>query len=345
MQASEIAFVRRVLVVGGLILAVLLFWRLRQVGLLLFGAIMISILLRSLSQPLARRSGLGDGGAVTISVLALLLTLALLGGFFGWRVQAQIVVATTLMPQAFHLFIDQVRANPVGDSALTALGQWHAGAIAPALLRLPAYALGAVAIAGETGLVLVGGIYLAAQPQLYRSGLLHLVPPAARGRTGAVLDEAERGLHRWLLAQLIAMLTVGLMVGLGLWLIGVPAPAALGLLASLAEFVPFAGPLVAGAAALLLALLHGVDKAGWTLLMFVVIQSIESNLLIPLLQRRIVRLPPVLMMFSLVSFGLVFGPLGVVMAAPLTVVSVVIVRQLYLRDEPIPAKGVARSES
>ena len=128
------------------------------------------------------------------------------------------------------------------------------------------------------------------------------------------------------------MALVAVITTVGLWFIGLPGFLALGLLAGLAEFVPVIGSAAAAAPALLLALTQSWEAAAWTLLLFVAIQQIQGNLLTPLLTRRMVALPPALMLFAIVAFGLLFGFLGVLFAAPLTVVAFVTVKKLWVRD-------------
>lgn len=329
MGSQDAVFLRRTAIVAGVAAAAIAVWRLRDAAMLLFASIVLSLALRSLSQPIARRLRLKPGLALSLTVLALAVALAMLGAFFGWTLQAQISEATALLPQAVGVFEAWVQGFPLGARLLAEFDQLHFDAI-PTLLHVPAYALTGVAILAEAVLAGAGAIYFAAQPQLYRKGFLALWPPAARSRLGGMLDETGALLRKWLLAQAIAMLTVGFLVGFGMWLIGAPAPGALGLFAGLAEVVPFAGPVLSAAPALLLALLHGVGKAGWTLLLFVGVQQFEGNLLLPLLQRRVMLLPPALSLFALAVFGVIFGPLGVFLATPLTIVVIVAVKRLYL---------------
>jgi predicted PurR-regulated permease PerM len=330
MAGGDAVLVRRLLIVVGVAVAAGLLWMLREVALLAFASVVFALLLRSVAGPLGHALRLAPGLALALTVIALVLALSLLGAFFGWRMAAQISEANALLPEAFTLFLAWVRSVPLGSRLMGDMNQIHFAAALPTLMHVPGYALSAVAILADGLLTGIGGVYLAAQPRLYREGLVTLLPPALRPRLDGVMEESGRLLRRWLLAQLIAMISVGFMVGIGLTAIGVPAPGALGLFAGLAEFVPFAGPVVSAVPALLLALLHGPDKAGWTLVLFVAIQQIEGNLLLPLLQRRIVLMPPALTLFALVVFGVIFGPLGVFLATPLTILVIVLVKQLYL---------------
>jgi predicted PurR-regulated permease PerM len=194
-------------------------------------------------------------------------------------------------------------------------------------------------------LIVFGGLFLAAQPGLYRQGFLLLLPPGgSRERVAGTLDASGTALRRWLLGQLVAMLLVFVLTGLGLWAIGVPAALALALLAGLAEFVPLIGPIVAAIPALLIALSDGWQTALWTLLLYLAIQQVESNLIMPVVQHRVVSLPPAVTLFAVVAFGLLFGSLGVLFATPLAVVVFVAVKKLWVREtlgEPTDLPGGA----
>ena len=117
---------------------------------------------------------------------------------------------------------------------------------------------------------------------------------------------------------------------------------ALGLLAGMLEFIPFAGPIIASIPAILLALAVGPDLALWVLLLYLAVQQFEGYLLTPLVQQYAVELPGVVLLFSLLAFGTLFGTLGIILAAPLTVVAYVLVKRLYVIETlhtPTPIPG------
>src|SRR5690606_8490698 len=181
-------------------------------------------------------------------------------------------------------------------------------------------------------LVLVAGTFIAAEPSRYRDGAVLLFPKSWHGKVRDALDKVGDGLRLWLRAQILAMLVVGVLTGLGAWAIGLPSPLALGLIAGLGEFVPIIGPFVAILPALVIAFAESTSLLLWTIAVYVVVQQFEANLLTPMLQRRIVELPPVLFLFSLVALGIIFGIPGVVVAAPLSVSLYILIRELYVRD-------------
>lgn len=328
--ASLAGFALRALVLLAIGVAALLLWRLRNVLLLLFASVVLALLLSAAAQPLARGTPLSRRWAVAVTTLVLLAVLAGAVGFFGWSLQAQLFELVQRVPGAWAALQGRLQEMPFGPRLLDTVRQAAPDPSFGLLAKVRPYLTGAAGGAGNLLLVLAAGIYLALDPGLYRKGLALLLPKQARPTAFDTLDAMGKTLQSWLLAQGLGMLVVGILTGAGLWFIGVPAAGALGLLAGLADFVPLVGPLIAGALSLLLAVPLGLDHVGWTLALFVGVQQIEGNVLLPVLQRRIVSLPPVLTLFSLVSFGVVFGFLGVLLAVPLTAALLVAVRRLYL---------------
>jgi predicted PurR-regulated permease PerM len=198
----------------------------------------------------------------------------------------------------------------------------------------------------EILVVLVAGIFLATQPRFYLTGVVKLVPPARRALAVEALSESERALRLWLRGQLIAMLVVGLLTGGGLWLLGMPSAFTLGLLAGILEFIPFAGPILSAVPAVLLALAGSPDLAIWVVLLYFAVQQFEGYVLTPLVQQYAVDLPGVVLLFSLLGFGTIFGTLGVILAAPLSVVTYVLVKRLYVVETlhtPTPIPGETKA--
>jgi len=178
--------------------------------------------------------------------------------------------------------------------------------------------------------MLAVGVYLAADPALCRRGLVRLVPPALRDRIDSALGAAGYALGRWLLGQAISMLFVGSATALGLALLGVPLAGTVGVIAGALAFVPFFGPIAAGALAVLLAFIEGPTQALYVTGLAVLIQQLEGYLLMPFVQRWAVALPPVLGILAAVVFGLLFGLPGVIMATPMMVVAMVLGQRIYM---------------
>jgi predicted PurR-regulated permease PerM len=180
--------------------------------------------------------------------------------------------------------------------------------------------------------VLVTGIYLAAQPGMYVNGLVKLAPHARRPRYREILARLGHTLRWWMIGQLVPMAVIGTLTAIGLKVIGVPMWLFLGLLAGLFNFIPNFGPLISGVPAFLLALSESPTKALWVVVLYVVAQSLEGYVLTPLVQRRAVEMPPALLILFQVLAGLLLGGLGVVLAAPLLAVILVAIKMLYVQD-------------
>jgi predicted PurR-regulated permease PerM len=128
------------------------------------------------------------------------------------------------------------------------------------------------------------------------------------------------------------MTLVGLAMGIGLAVIGIQFSFLLGVLAGLFEFVPLVGPVLALGSALLLALAAGPQQALAVLILYLVVQMLESYVLTPLVQQRTVALSPVVTITSQVALSWVAGPLGLIVAVPLTAATMVATQMLYVED-------------
>ena len=185
---------------------------------------------------------------------------------------------------------------------------------------------------GTLVLILALSIFLAINPQIYIKGFLHLLPPGQRERSGKVLDQTGTILAAWLFSKFIAMLFIGGITALGLWLIGMPYALTLASIAALLSFIPNIGPVLALIPALLVALMQGMSTMLWVAALYLGTQFFESYFLTPYLQQEVVESPPALALIMQVLFGVMAGMLGVILAVPITAAGMVIIRMLYVED-------------
>lgn len=358
-QDSDARFVRRVLIVLGIGAATFIALVLRDLLVLVFGSVVIGVFLTTITDLVVRITKIKRGLALAIVILAVFGLVAGAGVMFRTQVLGQAQQLSDQVPAAW----DQARGSlqqwgidlpdlDLGGGQPPDAGEAQAAAetdqrdemqegapdeggrlleldrgFASQISALLTSVFGGVAY---SLLVIAGGIYFAAQPNLYRTGILYLFPKNKRPVMGAALDDTVEAIKLWLLGTLFSMGLIGILTGLGLWLLGVPSPVALGLLAGLLEFVPIVGPIAAAVPAILIAFTQSIELALWTLGLFVVIQQLEGNVVQPMVQKYAVDLPPALLLFSVVAGGYLFGIVGILFAAPLTVATYVLVRRLYI---------------
>jgi predicted PurR-regulated permease PerM len=307
-------------------------WQLVDVLLLLFACALVSLILLTITNALRRRTGLPFPVALGFTVFGILALLIGAITFFGTTIQGEFAELASRLPAAWAGVQEKMRLSPVGAAVLV-----KAQALVPSgqvIVNAATTALAAVggALSG-LAIVLVGGLYLAAQPTLYSGGLLRMIPAPTRGRAAETLDAIAVSLRNWLKGQALGMVFVGIGTGLGLWLVGVPAAWAIGLVAGLAEFVPYAGILLAGLPAVILGFGQGTTTGLWTIAVLITVQQVQGNLVMPLLQNKMVDLPPAVTIFGIIAAGILFGVAGVLLATPLTIVVLVLVRRLYLGED------------
>ena len=269
------------------------------------------------------------------------------GWFFGTTLIEQIDELKQRIPDGAQWLRRQVEARPYARDFLSNLDitdlsgptGWVAQTLAPQLKSI-------VTTVGSLIVAAIVSVYLAAQPERYRSGLLLLVPPGSRHTAVRLFESVSWVLARWLLGQFAVMTTIGVLSGLGLWLLGVRTAFVLGLVGGLLSFVPFFGSILTAVLAALFALTQGPAYALAVLAMYVLVHFIEGNFVTPIIQSEATSLPPAMILTSVISCGVLFGPAAVFLAVPLALVVMTTIKILYVEPmaEPVEAKTSVSSQ-
>ena len=138
-------------------------------------------------------------------------------------------------------------------------------------------------------------------------------------------------IQAWAKSTFWLMLIVGLLSGLGLWVLKVPSPLLFGILAGLGEAIPVVGPIISCIPPFLVVLSTDPMKAVWVVVLFIIIQQIEGNILVPRIMATAMKLHPVLVLFFVVALGTLTGPIGLLLAIPLLAIAKILFEELYLR--------------
>jgi predicted PurR-regulated permease PerM len=362
----NVSFVQRVLFITGVVLLTLVFlYALVEapgIFLLTFVGVLLAVFLRTVAKALP----LPYQPALAVTVLLVVGVFAGFSWFVGPQINAQLRELSMQLPRELERVGEQLDQTPWGRQLLERTptvdelaeaqenmlddgveeGEQLPDFLTNLTNRLSELLTNLAGALSNIFFVVFMSIFLAAGARTYASGVTRLFPPAQHKRVRAVLGNVYRTLQGWLLGQFIAMVTVGSAVGIGLWLLGVPLALGLGFLAFLFEFIPTIGPWLAVVPAVLIASSGGLDTALWVAGLFFVVEFLESNALLPLVQRWAVELPPALTLFSIFLMGALFGFLGILVAAPLAAVVLALVKTLYVKDtlgDKTEQPGKARS--
>lgn len=338
-------FTARLLIILVFALLAAALWQLADVLVLLFGAVLLSIGLCAAARLVSSRTGMRRGLALAGVFVIVVAVFGAALWVFGATVAAQFDDIVRVIPAGFKLFtgwvgrysygrqlLDQISGQTGGTGSGPLGGANMLGAAAWATSMITVVASAVTRTLGYAVIALFVAIYLAAQPNRYRRLCLRLVPPHYRLIAEHLFGISGDVLQRWLVGQLVVMLTIGILTGLGLWAMGIEAAAALGLMGGLLCFIPFVGAVLAAIPATLVALTQGPIYAASVVLMYVGVHFVEGNFITPMVQAEATSFPPALAILSTVAFSLLLGPVGVLLAAPLTLFLMAVVEVLYVQQ-------------
>lgn len=326
---TDQTFVRRCLIVLAIGILTVILFRTMSLLLLIFAALVFATILGAARGLITKLTRLEGGLALAAAVFLVLGVLIGVFAFFGRQVANEFATIQERLPQALASVEAQLDEWGLGESVRQLVEQ-GAGDVGTVLSQAGGYAIAAGSGITDFLLVFVGAIFLAAQPKLYQRGVVALVPKPREELAQQAMDDGSRALKGWLRGQIMSMIAVTILTFAGLWALGVPAAMGLALIAGLLDFIPFVGPIIAAVPAILLAFLQGPTVALWTLGLYLLVQQIQGNLLQPLVQRYAVDVPPAVLLFAVAAAGALFGFLGILLSAPLTVVAYVMIQRLYV---------------
>ncbi|WP_245447124.1 AI-2E family transporter [Methylobacterium sp. 17Sr1-1] len=337
----------------------LLAWHAADTLLLIFAGILCAVFLDGLTHYLGRVIPLGHGARLaTVSVLLALLVLGMVG-LGGATVAGQAQrLGETLQKQSGTVkswldargidtrFLDFGKLKEAaaqrdpnsaedgrqkGPSGLPSPGTLLSGA-SSVLGQASTVALAVFGAIGNVFIVVVLGLFVAADPRTYRDGLLRFVPSRQRTHAASVADDIGITLRHWLFGQLVVMAAIFVCVWLGLSLVGIDGALVLGLQAGLLCFIPTIGALVAGIIIVLASLASGLQGVIAGLCVYLLVQTLESYVLTPFVQKQALDIPPATLFAGQILLGVLFGLWGVALALPLMAVCKVLLDRLYIED-------------
>ena len=351
--AIAVGGIATVLTIGFLVFT----WYFAATLFLIFAGILFGVFLSAMTGLVGRVIGGGHG--VRLALVCVLLTgmsagVMVLGGstiaqqarLLSATIKAQIVTAKAFLEEhgVDTSFLELGRTPaPAGETstATTPRNLPSAGAIASGggaiVSQTLKLILGAVSAVGNFFIVIFLGVCFAAQPSVYRRGLLRCVPVKSRLAAAEIVDDIGDVLQRWLLAQMITMSAVFAITAIGLKVIGVPGAFILGIQAGLLAFIPTLGAILGGLVIVLASIASGWVAVISAFVLFLAVHGLESYILTPLIQRQALDIPPATLFAMQILLGIVFGLWGLALALPLMAIAKVVMDHLGSELESAPA--------
>jgi predicted PurR-regulated permease PerM len=335
-QPTKMDFAHRVLIGAGiviaLILTILLLITTIRVWLLIFFGILIAVFLRGVSDWVSRWSRLPERLCLTLVILAL----AGLIGLSVWLLSPHVTEQVNSLSRGMLRAMGQVKDfldKYLGAAQILGTAEKPGkmiGEFGGLFTRLGEFF--SVTMAALTGAVVVffAALYFAFNPSLYIRGIVKLIPVGYRESALEVIRTLGFTLKWWLIGRASMMVIVGILSGVGLWLLQIPLALTLGILAGLLTFIPYFGPLVSAIPAILMALLVDFSHALYVVLLYVGIHTLEGYVLSPLIQGQTIYLPPMLMLAALIGMGILLGIPGLIISTPLTAIVSVLIKKVYI---------------
>jgi predicted PurR-regulated permease PerM len=338
MPLSTAELLKLATLVVAIVLVPVLVWLLFGVFLMAMGAVLIAILLNLGAEPLTRWLRFPHGAALFASGVIIASVLGAAVYYLAGTEADQLQDVLQRVRQA----VDAIRTSLQG----TEIGRFILSHLQDGNVTVTSLATGVFSISLNflTALVIsvFGGIYLAAQADVYRDGLIQLLPHRMRANGAETLEDIANALRLWMLGQMIGMVLVGLLTAIAASLIGLPSAFALGLIAGLLEFIPYVGPILGAIPGVLVAATQDLNTVLWTVAAYTLIQQVEGHLIAPLISREMVYIPPLVLILGIVAITTLFGRYAAIFAAPIAVIVFVAVKKLYIRDslgDPTPIPG------
>jgi predicted PurR-regulated permease PerM len=289
---------------------------------------LMAVYFHGLGDLIERKTKLSRKFAMFISVTGTIVIFGLLLWFIGAKIQTQVTELSNKLPHTINTAKAKLDQTPAGQKLL----EYSSGDNSKKLMdTVQTFFNTSFGVLGDMYIILFLGIFFTASPALYKNGILVLMPANKKPVVTLIMDRISLVLKGWLKGMMLSMVLITILITLGLTIIDIPVALVLGLITGILEIVPNFGPLIAMIPGVLLALTVGTDTAIIVALLYIVSQTIVANIVTPLIQKKMINLPPALTLISQLIMGTLSGALGIILAVPLLAILIIIVDELYVK--------------
>jgi predicted PurR-regulated permease PerM len=323
-----------------IIIVLVLLWQAHNILLLVFTAVVLSTALNSIVTRF-RKSGMRRDRAVMLTLLISFLVITLAIYLIVPPFANQLLKLGALVPQGFTRVVswleDLLNNRPawlenIQLPSAASLIQEAQPVLRAAVPNFFSFFSGSLSVVLQVLLLAILTLMMLANPEAYRRAVIQLFPSFYRHRADAILLECETALVSWMGGALISSTVVAVLSALGLWALQIQFVLAQALLAGLLNFIPNLGPTLSMVFPLTVAALDAPWKVIAVIILYIVIQNLESYWLTPTVMANQVSLLPAMTLAAQLVFAGLFGFMGLLLALPLTVVAKTLIQEVLIKD-------------
>lgn len=332
LQKKNSHYTKKLWKAGGIlsliVVLLLLFKTLFSLVLLTLAGILLAVYFLGCAGFFQRKLKISRSWGLVVSVVGNILLLTAFFWFIGARLENQVSELTDTLPQTIENGRNYLQQSKIGKKVLDYLN--FSGNSQKTTTVIKQFFSSSFGIISDLYIILLLAAFFIAGPNTYRKGVISLLPVTAKEKGESILDELYSVLKKWIKGQLFGFLFIAVLTGLGLWILGMPMILTLALIAGVLNFIPNFGPVIALIPAGLIGLMQGTTTAILVVCFYTFIQLVQSSVTQPLIQKKMVNLPPALVIFGQVAMGLLGGFWGVLLASPIVAIIMTLVNKLYV---------------
>jgi predicted PurR-regulated permease PerM len=302
-----------------------------NVVLLVFAGALIAVFFRGLSDLIARKTKWKGGITLLISVVGSIVFIGLLFWLMGAKLQTQINELSDTLPETIQNAKQQLNKSILGQKIVEKISSPGSQKRGQSIIQT--FFKSSFGVLGDIYVVLFIGLFFTVSPGVYKKGIISLVPEGSKGVATDILEKLNINLKKWLKGKLFAMLVVFVLTAIGLVIMGMPMWLVLALIAGMLNFIPNFGPLIAMIPAVLLGLMQSPATAIWVAGLYIVVQVAESNFITPMVQQRLISIPPALIIIAQLFIAPLTSFWGLLLATPLMLTIMILVKELYIKKQ------------
>lgn len=334
-QDGQITFQKKIWIAGGIIslivIFILLFKTLFSLILLILAGILLSVFFYGFAGIIRKYLHLSSTLSIILSVLITILILVAFFWFVGVRLQSQVSQLADNLPQTIQHAKNQITQNALGKKVMQYISS--SGDSQKTRTIIMHFFSSSFGIISDIYIILLMSLFFTVSPKVYKKGFVTLLPSKAKDKGAALLEKLKTELEKWIKGQIIGFFFIAILTGFALWILGLPLVLTLALIAGLSNAIPNFGPIIALIPAVLIAFMQGGSMALIVIVVYIGIQTIQSAVMQPLVQQKIVNIPPALIIIGQVAMGSLAGFWGILLATPVILIIKTLVNELYIKKQ------------